>query len=194
MRPSIRRFALPFAASLAFIAVATLPPLSASALQDDPRLDALFETLQDAEAGSLESVMAQQQIWEIWVQAETAGGRILMSDGMVQMRTRNLEAALDSFTALIDLEPELAEGWNKRATVHYMMGNFDASIADIEKVLELEPRHFGAHSGLGMIHDERGELRQAVAAFEAALAVNPHMHGTRARMEDLKDQILAQEL
>jgi tetratricopeptide (TPR) repeat protein len=138
--------------------------------------------------------MAQQQIWEIWVQAETAGGRILMSDGMVKMRTRDLAGALEAFTALTELEPELAEAWNKRATVHYMMGNFDASIADIEQVLALEPRHFGAHSGLGMIHDERGDLREAVKAFEAALENNPHMHGTRARMEDLKEQLRAQEI
>lgn len=191
-RPSapIRLWAVGLAIALA---LALVPP-SAHALQDDPRLDSLFETLHEAEPGSLDSVMAQQRIWEIWVQAETASGRILMSDGLVHMRTANLEAALETFTALIDLEPDLAEAWNKRATVHYMMGNYDASIADIEKVLELEPRHFGAQSGLGMIHDARGDLRLAVQALEAALEMNPHMHGTRARVEELKRQIRGQEL
>lgn len=38
------------------------------------------------------------------------------------------------------MAPDYAEGYNKRATVHYLMKDFRGSIADCEKVVELQAR------------------------------------------------------
>ena len=66
---------------------------------------------------------------------------------MTAMEADEHENALKMFDAVVDLDPSFAEGWNKRATLHYIMGNYKASFEDIQKVLELEPRHFGALQG-----------------------------------------------
>ena len=46
------------------------------------------------------------------------------------------------FTRVIEKKPNFAEGWNKRATAYFMMGEFDKSMFDIEQTLKLEPTSF----------------------------------------------------
>ena len=71
--------------------------------------------------------------------------------------------------------PDWAEGWNKRATLLYLLGEHDRSLADIDRTLALEPRHFGALAGIGLIRIAKGEHRAALAAFRRALAINPFL-------------------
>ena len=47
----------------------------------------------------------------------------LMADGSFYMSQNNLETAYKTFTQTINLDPNWAEAWNKRATVLYLMGN-----------------------------------------------------------------------
>jgi tetratricopeptide (TPR) repeat protein len=90
---------------------------------------------------------------------------------------------------VVELAPKFAEGWNRRATLHYMMGNYPRSIEDVHQTLELEPRHFGALSGLGMIYRALEQPRKAINAFRRALATNPHLSQARASLKALLVEI-----
>jgi tetratricopeptide (TPR) repeat protein len=156
--------------------------------QDDPRLDGLFERLQitsnPAEARALE-----QRIWRLWLEADDAGLNRLMQQGIVAMSDQRYATALQTFDRMVEQAPEFAEGWNKRATVHFLMGNWQASVRDIQQTLALEPRHFGALFGLGMIYDALEQPEAALRSFEATLALNPHSDSTRHRIEQLQQQL-----
>lgn len=148
-------------------------------------LDTLFAKLQTATDPSAIQAL-EAAIWEQWTMVPDPAQRRMMLRGIAEMQSRDLEGAITTFTQLIALAPDLAEAWNKRATAHWLMGNFTASIADICETVKLEPRHFGAYSGLGMIRAERGEAGRAVAAFELARKYNPHIAGIDDEIARLK--------
>jgi len=161
---------------------------AATAAQDDPRLDPLFERLaatdDEAEAAVLESM-----IWSFWTDAHDARLNQLMIQGMHDMQVGDFEAAVAAFSTLIEIAPEFAEGWNKRATVYYMSGRLDLSTEDCMEVLAREPRHFGALSGLGLIHEAKGDMAAALDWYRRALQQNPHMPLIAERVQALEIEV-----
>ena len=107
--------------------------------------------------------------------------RQLMMRGIAEMQQQELQSALATFTMLIETAPDLSEAWNKRATVHWLLGNFPASIADICETVKREPRHFGAYSGLGMIRAQMGEHARAVGRLRAGAEMEPAHRRHRRR-------------
>lgn len=80
--------------------------------------------------------------------------------------------------------PDYSEGYNMRATAHFLRGAYEASLSDIEKVLELEPRHFGALSGKALIYHTQGKRDEALEAMKAALEIHPFL-GERSLFPEL---------
>ncbi len=157
----------------------------AAADQADPRLDRLFEQLYHA-PDPLAAQAVEHAIWEIWLTSEDDVVNALMSEGVAAMQRRDYPTALRSFDRMVEVAPDYAEGWNKRATLYYLIGAYENSLDDIVRTLELEPRHFGALSGRGMILQDLGRSEEALTAFEAALDLNPQMPGARLSVEALR--------
>jgi tetratricopeptide (TPR) repeat protein len=161
---------------------------AALADQKDARLDGLFKTLREA-TDPPSAIAAQARIWNIWSTSKDAETNRLMRHGVAAMRARDNGRALAAFHQIVVHEPDFAEGWNKRATVHYMLGDFAASIEDIKRTLALESRHFGALAGLGMIYDAIGEKEGALKAYQRAFRINPHLPMVRQRIDTLGTEL-----
>jgi tetratricopeptide (TPR) repeat protein len=164
------------------------PGKPAAADQQDARLDGLFERLQEAREPA-EAQVVEQQIWQLWLESKDAAIDRLMQQGVVAMREQHYGTALRVFDRMIAQAPGFAEAWNKRATVHYLMGDWTASVVDIQRTLALEPRHFGALFGLGLIYDALEQPQAALRSFEATLDLNPHSESTRLKIEELRRQL-----
>ena len=105
-----------------FLVLITLPlAFSVSADQKDSRLEGLFQNLRNA-AGMEEASALENRIWQIWMQHHNPVIQDSLSEGVSAMRRRNYSVALKHFGLLTRIEPEFAEGWNKRATVLYLVG------------------------------------------------------------------------
>ena len=163
------------------LAAATVQPAWAA----DPALDRMFERLAAAR-GATEAQAIEGEIWEAWMLGGGPAATSLMRIGIGALASGNLPAALGVFDAIVKQHPDFAEGWNKRATVLFLMGALDAAVADCERVLGLEPRHFGALSGLGLIRMRQDRVDEAIAAFEKALALHPHLEGAKANLDTLR--------
>lgn len=150
--------------------------------QTDERLDGLFARLH-ATADGHEAEAITAQIWEIWYQTENLEARELFRRGVRHLQAARFDEALAAFDEVVELTPDFAEAWNRRATVLYLMGEHAASVDDIKHTLMLEPRHFGALSGLGLIYLHSEQWDDAIRAFRRALEVNPHLPGPRQNIE-----------
>ena len=157
---------------------------AAEARQDDPRLEALFERLLAATEFD-EARRIEASIWTIWIESGDETLDALMVRGSLAMSLRDFDAALRSFDAIVEAAPDFAEGWNKRATLYWLMGEHEKSIADIDRTLDLEPRHFGALSGLAMIREARDEPELALDALNRAAEVHPQMVFLEQRIKKL---------
>ncbi len=183
MRTRINTFV---AALFAFVLAGTV---QAAADQSDPRLDSMFEILESDTLAPSEAGPLLGAIWRIWTETGDVRGDTLMRDGTNAMNSQDFDGAITIFTALTEHLPNVAEGWNKRATVYYLANRFEESIADVEKTLALEPRHFGALSGLGLIYMQLDETRAAVKAFEKALEINPYMPFVEIHLRQLREKL-----
>ena len=127
--------------------------------------------------------LAEHSVWQVWSRSGDPHVDALFEIGVSQMNQGAPDAAVDTFTAIIARKPDFAEGWNKRATAYYLMGDLDLSLHDCDEVMQRNPNHFGALSGYGLIYVQRGELTRALEYFERALAINPNMQGVQQSID-----------
>jgi len=170
------------------VAGVLLAGLPAAARQDDPRLTELFAELKTA-TSSLEVKVVEARIWDIWTKHGDPRIDALMARGADALSIEDFDTALAAYNEVVKRDDGFAEGFNKRATVEYLRGDYAASVADIERTLALEPRHFGALAGLGEIYLKLKRKEAALKAFEAALKINPHLKGAQAHVKELKDEL-----
>jgi tetratricopeptide (TPR) repeat protein len=156
--------------------------------QDNPLLDELFAALKSASSEQA-AAPVEARIWALWTDSGADEIDRLMAHGIAAMGAGDFSAADAAFTTMVEQAPGFAEGWNKRATVYYLMGAFDRSTADVEKTLALEPRHFGALSGLGMIRLQQDDEAGALEAFERALAIHPNIAGATSHIRALREKL-----
>lgn len=159
----------------------------------EERLDQLYEELRESD-NPIAAQALEQQIMAVWSESGSPTADLLLGEGTRLMNEGELAHAMDLFYAVIELKPDFAEAWNKRATLYYLLEEYELSLADIERVLELEPRHFGALSGRGLIMDEMDRQEEAYEAFRRALAVNPFLPAARSRVEILKPVVRGRKI
>jgi tetratricopeptide (TPR) repeat protein len=140
-------------------------------------------------ADPVRAAHAAALLWQMWHRSGRPELDALLREGIEAMEAQRLAEAETIFSRLIATAPQFAEGWNKRATVLWLLDDYEGSMADIDKTLALEPRHFGALWGLGAIQAAQQHDEEAIATFERALAVNPHMEGVTEQIEALKKRI-----
>jgi tetratricopeptide (TPR) repeat protein len=178
-------------AALADASSAERRRLGATRLADAGRMDdspALVAALRDEDAGV--RALAERALWQIWSTSGDEEVDRLMAIGIEQITARAGDDAVATFTRIIERMPDFAEGWNKRATIHFLMGDYVRSLADCDEVMKRNPWHFGALSGYGMIHTQLGNPERALEFFERALRINPNLDGVRDAAETLRRLVI----
>ena len=157
------------------------------------QLNKLFKELKNDNSNLTYEI--EQKIWKIWSTHPKKNKLTLMlSKGSDLVKNNKLNEAVKVFTKVIELDPEWAEAWNKRATVLYLLGEFKKSQKDIDKVLELEKRHFGALAGQGLVNIQLKNYEKAIMSYKKAQEIYPSMKSPKIMIKEIEDLIKKQSI
>ncbi len=137
-----------------------------------------FEDLLGDLAASQSRAEADQysnQIWELWLTAPDATAQAVLDAAMVRRQSYDYLGAIEQLDRLIESYPDYAEGWNQRATIYFLRGEYEKSLADVDETLAREPRHFGALAGKSLILFNQGKQALAKIAVLEALRYHPFL-------------------
>lgn len=159
----------------------------------EKKLDELFNELKNNNVSS--SYEIEQKIWKLWsTHPNNDKLTIMLAEGSDLVNEQKFDKAINVFNKVIELDPEWAEAWNKRATLLYMVGEFKKSQEDIDKVLELEQRHFGALAGQGLVNMKLENYEKAIMSYEKAQKIYPNMKSPKIMIKKIKELIKKQSI
>ena len=161
-----------------FFLIFLLPASYINSAQHNFLVEDLLDKLQKAET-NIEAEIIRKKIWNKWIYQVPKNLRQNLNYALDEFYSGRLSSAEKAFTDLIIKDPNYTEGWNKRATIRYMLNDLDGSLEDIKKVLELQPRHFGAISGSGIIYLKKKKYKTALRFYKILNAIDPMNNESR---------------
>lgn len=175
------------AAVCATLALAPAPAI-AQAYVDTDALDYFFDELKTA-PDPVSAQIATDEIWYIWTHPDDPQLADAFAAAVDERVAGHFTRAVELLDQIVETWPDFAEGWNQRATMYYILGDYEASLADVEETLAREPRHFGALSGGALIYLQLGDRPAALRMMRAALSYHRFLMERRLFPELLAPEV-----
>jgi len=153
-----------------------------------PDVPALLQALRDED--EVVRALAENSLWQVWSRSGDPQIDALFQVGVEQMAHGAAQAAIQTFSTIIQKKPDFAEGWNKRATIYYLVGEYEKSLRDCDEVIKRNPQHWGVLAGYGQIYLALDKPELALEYFQRALKVNPNLRRVEAAVAELKRLII----
>jgi tetratricopeptide (TPR) repeat protein len=167
-------------------------PLPSTARERAKLLENLYAYLAtaDNEQQARPISVAIERLW-LFADSDTIG--LLMDRAAKAVSVKNLDLASRLMDAVVDLAPDYAEGWNRRAYVHYLRSDLERMLGDLRRCLALEPNHYRALDGLAQILRESGQKKAALKAYERLIEVHPNATGAQDAVKELTRDVGGQK-
>ena len=163
-------------------------PLPGTLAERAKLLSNLYAYLATAEDEKQAQPIAQA-IERLWLFADSDTTQLLMDRSAKAIAAKDLELAVKLLDAVVDLAPDYAEGWNRRAYAHYLNNDIERMVGDLRRCLALEPNHFRALEGLAAVMRETGQKKAALKAYERLLEVHPTSPGVSDAVKELSKDV-----
>ncbi|MEL6621413.1 MAG: tetratricopeptide repeat protein [Pseudomonadota bacterium] len=136
----------------------------------------------------------ERRIRTVWMAYGSDTVSLLLSRAEKAAAQKKSALALKLLDAAIDLAPDHAEAWNRRAFLQYKSGDVRSALGDLRRTLALDPSHFQALRGLARIFQESGRESAALKAYERLLDVYPLMKDVQKIHDRLKEKVGGRDL
>lgn len=160
---------------------------NALALAGKPADELLSQLKRERQPEAAKAIAAA--IMADWSDSGSPTVNLLMQWADKAIKDKKNAAAFDFLDQAIVLKPDYANGWGRRASLHYEMGNYRKAISDLNHVLALEPRHFGALEMLGNILGETGSDAKALETWQRYLDIYPADRAAQKTVTDLSEKL-----
>jgi len=154
-------------------------------------LSNLYAHLATAPNAPLANEIAQT-IEGLWFLSYSDTVSVLMERAVKALSEKNNTLALQLLDAVVDLAPDFAEGWHRRAVVYYVNNDYTRAMGDLRRALALEPNNFKALDGLAQILREMGRDKQALEVYRQVLSIHPHWPGAADAIKELQRKVEGQ--
>ena len=146
------------------------------------KLSQIVDQMQFAPDQGTAQVLAGE-MWEIWLDAPDELAQAMLDEGLANVRYGDYILAKTALSELIEYCPNYAEGYNQRAYVAFLSGDYATALTDLDAAIALQPLHLGALTGKARTLIELGRNDEAQQVLRTALAINPWL-GERALLTD----------
>ncbi len=154
-------------------------------------LDELYARLATAPDQATANQVSQA-IEQLWTHSGSPTADLLVARASAAAEAQNRELAMKLLNAAVELQPDYAEAWNRRAYLYYLDNDYKRALGDLRRVLALDPRHYKALEGLANLLLQIGEKKAALEAYESVLKVNPNLPDAKKSRDELKIQVEGQ--
>ena len=113
------------------------------------------------------------EMWKVWLRAPNAQAQEVLDRGMERRDSYDYAGAYSDFDKLAQYCPTYAEGFNQRAYVQFLQGNFAGALKDLDAALVLNPNHVAAQSGRALTLMQLERFADARVQMLEALENNP---------------------
>lgn len=128
----------------------------------------------------------------LWLHSGSDTIGVLMRRGIKAVNEQHNDLALKMFDAVVELAPDYAEGWSRRAFVYYLQNDTEHAAGDLRRALALDPNHYKALDGLARILRDGGQKKSALRAYQELLRINPYADGAKQAERELSVEVEGQ--
>lgn len=134
----------------------------------------------------------QATIERLWGFSGSDTVALLMQRASKSLGAKDYDQALKFLDYVVQLAPDYAEGFNRRAFVHFSRNDMASAVGDLRRALALEPNHFRALDGLAQIWRQTGNTKGALSVVKQLLEIYPYWEGAARMAEELAREVEGQ--
>lgn len=143
-----------------------------------------------ATADSAESAKkVQATIERLWSHSGSDTVNLMMQRATKALGAKDFDQAMKFMDYVVALAPDYAEGFNRRAYVHFSRNDMSSALGDLRRALALEPNHFKALDGLAQIWRQMGNSKGALNVVKQLIEVHPYWEGASRMAEELAREV-----
>jgi tetratricopeptide (TPR) repeat protein len=131
-------------------------------------------------------------IEHVWLVSGSETVTLLMQRATRAANDSNPGLAINLLDKAVQLAPDYAELFNRRAAVHFSQNNVEQALGDLRRALALDPNHYKALEGLGQILKEIGRKKAALQVYRKLHEVHPFMPGAKPAIDELEREVEGQ--